>query len=164
MIPHLHIKPAEIYNAKLLANIIRASNMDVAEKFNLTLENCPKHPSNCSVDWIKKDFDKKLKYYILEYSGLPKGCVALEQINHEICYLERLSVLREYRHHGFGRKLVDHVIEAAKDLGVKTIKIGTIADFTILNNWYKTLGFIEEEIKEFQHLPFKVLMMSYKLK
>ncbi len=126
MIPHIRIRNAEIQNAKLLANIIRASHMDVAEKFNLSLENCPKHPSNCAADWIEKDFERGVRYYIFEQSGIPKGCIALEHASADICYIERLSVLREYRSNGYGKKLVIHATDAAKDLGVKEIGIGTI--------------------------------------
>ena len=163
MIPNINIRKAESFDAKLLSNIIRASHMDVAEKFNLTIENCPKHPSNCSVDWIKNDFDRKVTYYMFEYSGIPKGCFALEHASADVCYLERLSVLREYRRHGFGEKMVCHAVAAARDLNVKELSIGTIAEFIQLTEWYKKLGFIEGEIKEFDHLPFKVLLMKYEL-
>ncbi|MCK5312289.1 MAG: GNAT family N-acetyltransferase [Desulfobacteraceae bacterium] len=163
MIPHINIKKADIHNAKLLSNIIRASHMDVAKKFNLTIENCPKHPSNCSVDWIKKDFDRGVRYYVVKYSGIPKGCIALEYANADVCYIERLSVLREYRRHGFGEKLVNHAFDEAKALGAKEISIGTIAEFTQLTEWYEKIGFIKGETKEFEHLPFKVLFMRYEL-
>jgi len=163
MIPNVNIRSAVIENVKLLASIIRASHMDVAEKFKLNIENCPKHPSNCSVDWIKKDIEKGVAYYIFEYSGLPKGCVALEQADSGTCYIERLSVLREYRHYGFGEKLMHHAIDCARDLGVKQVSIGTIAEFTLLNDWYQKLGFVPGEVKKFDHLPFDVQLMEYKL-
>lgn len=163
MIQYIKIRKAENYDAKLLANIIRASHKDVAQKFNLTMENCPKHPSNCSVDWIEKDFDRGVKYYIFEYSGIPKGCIALEYANADACYMERLSVLHEYRRHGFGEKLVNHTIDTAKALGAKEISIGTIAEYTQLTEWYQKIGFIKGEIREFKHLPFQVLLMKYKL-
>ncbi len=38
MIPNINIRKAESFDAKLLSNIIRASHMDVAEKFNLTIK------------------------------------------------------------------------------------------------------------------------------
>jgi GNAT superfamily N-acetyltransferase len=163
MIQHTNIRNAEINNTKLISNIIRASHKDVAEKFDLTIDNCPKHPSNCEVDWIKKDLDRGVKYYIFEYSGIPKGCIALEHASDGVCYIERLSVLREYRRHGFGKKLVRHAIDLARNSGAKEIGIGTIAEFTQLNDWYEKLGFVKGEIKEFDHLPFNVLLMRYEL-
>jgi N-acetylglutamate synthase-like GNAT family acetyltransferase len=164
VIPHIKIREAKNHDAKLLSNIIRASHMDVAQKFNLTSENCPKHPSNCLADWIENDFAKGVKYYIFENSGIPKGCIALEHANSDVCYIERLSVLHEYRSNGYGKKLVSHAIDAAKDLGVKEISIGVIAEFTQLNEWYQNIGFIKGEIKEFEHLPFQVLLMRFELR
>ncbi|MCD4741131.1 MAG: GNAT family N-acetyltransferase [Desulfobacteraceae bacterium] len=164
MIPYIKIREAKNYDVKLLSNIIRASNNDVAQKFNLTIENCPTHPSNCSVDWIEKDFARGVQYYIFEYSGIAKGCIALEYANADVCYMERLSILHEYRRHGFGEKLVEHTIDTARALGAKEISIGTIAEYTQLTEWYQKIGFIKGEIKEFEHLPFRVLLMTYELK
>ncbi len=164
MVEYIKIKEANILNAKLISNIIRASHMDVAQKFNLTLENCPKHPSNCSVDWVEADFKRGVKYYIFEHSGLPKGCMALEHASADVCYIEKISVLREYRSNGFGKKLVNHAIDTARSLGAKAISIGTIAEFTQLNEWYQNIGFVKVEVKEFEHLPFQVLLMRYELK
>jgi hypothetical protein len=39
----------------------------------------------------------------------------------------------------------------------------SIADFTELKEWYKKLDFREGETKTFAHLPFRVLLMSYRL-
>ena len=38
----------------------------VAERFGLTDENCPRHASNCTADWIEKDMDRGVTYFVLE--------------------------------------------------------------------------------------------------
>lgn len=38
-------------DASVLAETIRTSFKDVAERFRLTRENAPRHPSNCTEDW-----------------------------------------------------------------------------------------------------------------
>ncbi len=164
MTDQIKIRMAKNHDVNLLSNIIRASHKDVAQKFHLTIDNCPKHPSNCSNGWIEKDLDRNVNYYILDQDKKSIGCIALEHANPDVCYIERLSVLYENRHNGFGKKLVDHAIDAAKALGVKEISIGIIAEFTELKKWYLKIGFIEGEIREFAHLPFRVLLMTYKLK
>jgi GNAT superfamily N-acetyltransferase len=70
-------------------------------------------------------------------------------------------VLPNQRHLGFGKALVTHVLSKAKLLGVHRVDIGIIAEHTELKNWYKGIGFIEGESKEFPHLPFRVTFMSY---
>ena len=59
--------------------------------------------------------------------------------------------------------LVNHAIAKSKALGAKEISIGTIAEFTELNEWYQKIGFIKGETKKFEHLPFRVLLMKYEL-
>ena len=158
------IKVADSTDIRLLSRLIRESFLDVAKRFDLTLENCPRHPSNCTDEWIENDFNRGVTYYILENESLPIGCVALERASEDLCYLERLSVLSAYRRNGFGRKLVDHVIEQANLFGAKLISIGIIAAHKELKEWYKRIGFVEGETKKFEHLPFLVTFMQYRCK
>jgi Acetyltransferase (GNAT) family. len=132
-------------------------------RFDLTKENAPRHPSNCTEDWIKKDMERGVTYYALENKNLIVGCVALEQANSEVCYLERLAVMSNQRRQCFGKALVTHVLSEAKLLGAHHVNIGIIADQTELKKWYKGIGFVEGESKEFPHLPFRVTFMSYNI-
>ena len=123
----MNIKIATIDDGAILSDLIRNSYRDVAQRFDLTSENCPKHPSNCTDEWIQNDFDRGVPYYILEHNGRPAGCAALEIPEPDIGYLERLAVVPADRRKGFGRSLVDHVFNRAKASGVKKISIGIIA-------------------------------------
>jgi len=151
-------------DTQVLAETIRRSFQDVAERFGLTPENAPSHPSNCTVDWIRKDMERGVTYFAIENKNHVVGCVALERANPEVCYLERLSVLPDQRRCGFGKALVNHVLSEAKRLGVNYVSIGIIAEQTELKNWYKRMGFVEGESKKFPHLPFLVTFMSYDMK
>jgi N-acetylglutamate synthase-like GNAT family acetyltransferase len=148
-------------DTQVLAETIRRSFQGVAERFGLTQENAPSHPSNCTVDWIRKDIEDNVTYFAMENKNHVVGCVALEQANSEVCYLERLAVLPDQRRRGFGKALVNYVLSEAKLLGVHCVSIGIIAEHTEVKNWYKGLGFVEGESKEFRHLPFLVTFMSY---
>jgi ribosomal protein S18 acetylase RimI-like enzyme len=158
-----HIRAAGFADSAVLSGLIRVSFRDVAERFALTLENCPKHPSNCTDEWIENDLAKGVAYFILEDDGTPVGCVALEKANPELWYLERLGILPQCRRKGFGKALVDHVFSEARALGAKQISIGIISDDSELKLWYQRIGFVEKETKEFAHLPFLVTFMSYEL-
>ena len=157
------IKLANLEDSALLCRLIRDSFRDVAERFSLTLQNCPKHPSNYTEEWVQKDFARGVTYLILSQNNVPVGCVALEKANDDLCFLERLAVLPEKRRKGFGRTLVDHVFSKARVMGAKEISIGIIAAQTELNRWYQKIGFVEGETKEFPHLPFQVTLMTIKL-
>jgi GNAT superfamily N-acetyltransferase len=159
----ISIRRANFHDVSVLSGLIRDSFYDVAERFGITPENCPKHPSNCADEWIEKDFGRGVIYYVLEQDGLSKGCVALEKGSPDLCYLERLSVLPGGRGGGFGRKLIEHAFSVAKTLGVKEISIGIIAGDKRLKGWYEKIGFVEEETKKFKHLPFLVTFMRCRL-
>ncbi|NIX57434.1 MAG: GNAT family N-acetyltransferase, partial [candidate division Zixibacteria bacterium] len=94
----------------------------------MTRENAPRHPSNCTADWIREYMESGITYFALENSDHVVGCVALEQAKPEICYLEHLTVLPNQRRHGFGKALVEHVLSEAKLLGVDHVSIGIIAE------------------------------------
>lgn len=157
------IKKASIADIPVLLGILRKSFADVAEKFNLTVENCPKNLAFCTEQRIKDDFDRGLNYYILEDDSQPRGCVALEKASSDVCYLERLAVLPEHRRKGFGRALVNHISDEAKKTGIRRVEIGIISEDTDLKDWYKKFGFVQKNTKRFDHLPFIVAFMFVEL-
>ena len=154
------IRQAAETDATLLAGIIQHSFQDVAQRFDLTPENCPKHPSNCTSEWILQDLGRGVKFSLAEKDHSPVGCVALETPSPEIRYLERLAVLPDCRRQGFGRALVAYALSQAKAGGAGVASVGIIATQGELKRWYTNLGFVERETKSFPHLPFRVCFME----
>ena len=144
----------------ILAEIIRDAFQDVADRFGLNEQNSPTHPSNCRTEWLMREMNRGVVFYVLEAQGEPAGCVALEKINDEVCYLERLAVLPRKQKKGFGEALVKHALSEARLLKAYRVQIGIIADDQALKNWYEKLGFEEVERKNFPHLIFEVAFMA----
>ena len=161
--PDIRIRKAGVADITLLSRLIRDSHRDVAERFGLTSANCPKHPSNCTDEWIEKDLARSVAYFIMEFNSIPVGCAAIEQASPDACYLERLSVLPDQRKTGLGKALVNYVLLKARKLGAIELNIGIIARHTELKEWYRRIGFVEGETKVFEHLPFSVTFMKYPL-
>ncbi|MCP4024507.1 MAG: GNAT family N-acetyltransferase [Desulfobacteraceae bacterium] len=159
----LRIEPAGTSDDALISGIIQEAYTIVAQRFDLTKENCPKHPSNCTPDWIKNDFLRGTAYYLLFCDGQAVGCAALEKADENTGYLERLAVLPRFQKQGIGQSLVSHIFKQAGELNLKTIGIGIIAKQHDLCTWYEKIGFIKGNIKLFEHLPFDVMFMSYML-
>ena len=157
------IRDATLGDAELLASLIRGAFRDVAECLHLTPDNCPTHPSNCTVEWIEAGFVEGLRYYILEEGENACGCVTLERAGPDVCYLERLAVLPQFRHRGYGRALVEHVLDQAARLGASRVELGIIAGQDELRAWYERWGFSVVRSAEFEHLPFKVAFMVRQL-
>ena len=157
------IRKASIADVSILLSIIRKSFLEVAEKFNLTIYNCPKSPAFYTTERLKGAFQKGLTYYILEEDGRGCGCAALERAGDDRFYLERLAVLPEDRRKGFGEALVRYIFEQARKTGAERLEIGIIAEQTELKKWYRKFGFVEKYTKRFEHLPFMVAFMSVEL-
>ena len=159
----MQIREATPADMSTIATLISESNRDVAVKFGLNAENCPKHPSFCTASWVQADLARGETYFILEDEAQPIGCVAYEGPSPGLAYLNRLSVLPAHRRKGTGTRLVQHIVEHARSLSVQTISIGVIGEHTDLQRWYNKLGFKDGETKRFPHLPFSVKYMSYAL-
>ena len=154
------IRQANKADLDALVSLLRCSFSDVAERFELTIENCPKNLAFCTQERVKSDLDRGLRYYILEEDGQPFGCVAIEKAGPDVCYLERLAVLPQHRRKGYGKALANHIFDQAGKNGAKKIEIGIITEDTKLTNWYKQFGFVRKATKKFDHLPFIVAFMS----
>jgi len=154
------IRDANEADIENLVTLLRSSFRDVAERFELTIENCPKNLAFCTKERVKSDLDRGLRYYILEKDGRPCGCVAIEKASPDVCYLQRLAVLPEHRKKGYGKALVNHIFNQAGKNDAKKLEIGIISEDIKLKNWYKQCGFVRKGTKKFDHLPFIVAFMS----
>jgi len=159
----MKIRKANKADKNVLVELIRDSFYDVAEKFYLTAESCPKFPAFNAKERVAGDFEKGLKFYILEEDGRACGCVALEKAGPDLCYLGRLAVLPEHRNKGFGQALVNHLFEQAGKIGIRRVEIGIISKHRKLKNWYRKFGFIQKGTKKFDYLPFTVAFMYREL-
>ena len=159
----MKILPGKEKDAEEIAHIVSTANKDVAEAFNLTFDNAPKHPSFYTPDWVQADFNRGEEYFLYSEERVIRGCVAYEQADAETAYLNRLSVLPKYRHNGIGSSLVKYILEYAQAKNLCCVSIVIIAEHEILKQWYLKLGFIEGENRKFEHLPFTVQYMRYDL-
>ena len=94
------------------------------------------------------------------HDGRQIGFVAIEKASDEFYYMEKLAVLPEYRHRGFGKKLMDFVSDYVKAKNGKKISIGIINENSRLKTWYQAYGFEETGLYQFEHLPFVVCFME----
>lgn len=159
----MSIIPAGVHDAERIAALVSESNRDVADRFGLNRENNPKHPSFYTREWVLSDLARGEQYFLFHEAGLDQGCVAYEQPDADTAYLNRLSVLPAHRRAGIGEKLVRHIVDVARARGVRLISIGIIAHHEQLKRWYARLGFREIRTTTFDHLPFDVTYMHYRL-
>jgi epoxyqueuosine reductase len=92
--------------------------------------------------------------------GAYVGCVALRQIGEGTCEMKRLFVQPGWRGKGIGRALARAVLEEARHIGYKRIRLDTVLEPA--KNLYRSLGF--REIPPYQHVPIAgVVFMELEL-
>jgi ribosomal protein S18 acetylase RimI-like enzyme len=77
--------------------------------------------------------------------------------------MERLAVVPEHRHNGYGKELTDFVFKYASSQGGKKVSIGIINENIELKDWYTEYGFTETSIRKYDHLPFTVCFMEKRI-
>lgn len=135
-------------------SVIHQSFGTVAEEFSLTRENCPKHTSFIPLAFLETQMSWGWHMYGLYAGEKLVGYVSLSKEGEGAFELHNLAVLPEFRHLGFGRRLLDHAKEEVRAMGGTVLKLGMIEESTVLKNWYISHGFVHMGTKKFDHLPF----------
>ena len=96
------------------ADIIRKSFKTVADEFGLTRENCPSHPSFMTNRNLLALAHKGLDFFGLFIDDRQVGFIATERAADGLFYFEKLAVLPDYRHCGYGMSLLRFAITHVK--------------------------------------------------
>ena len=144
------------------ARVLRNSFATVAAALGLTPENAPTNAAFIDANRLRESFDKGAIFFCAIEDNRMIGTVAVEKSGdcEGLYYIERLAVLPEYRHMGYGTLLMDHACAEIVRRGGNRVSIGIINENDVLKKWYSGYGFTETGIKRFEHLPFTVCFME----
>lgn len=157
------LRAVEEYELEECAKVIREGFSTVAKDFGLTIENSPTNGAFIQKERLAEERSKGQRMYGLIVEEQMVGFMQLEKNTDQRYFLQKLVIHPDYRHHGFGKILLDYAKEKVSEVGGNCISIGIIEENTVLKNWYLDYGFQTTGTKKFDHLPFTVGFMELKL-
>ncbi|HET7222436.1 MAG TPA: GNAT family N-acetyltransferase [Rhodanobacteraceae bacterium] len=81
------------------------------------------------------------------------GCVALRPLDGRRGEMKRLYVRPAYRKSGLGKNLVEAVVDAARHIGYRELRLDTLPSMASAQALYRRLGFVEIPPYNTSHLP-----------
>lgn len=96
-------------------------------------------------------------------AGAPLGCVGLRPLRDDgCCEMKRLFLLPAARGLGLGRALTEAVVEQARSLGYRELRLDTLASMTAAQTLYARMGF-EPIAPYYEPTPAGTVFMGLKL-
>lgn len=93
------------------------------------------------------------RLYLALNENKPAGCIALRKFKDSVCEMKRLYVRPKFRGKNIGKKLVELLIEDAREIGYKKMVLDTVPSMQTAQKLYKSFGF--HEIKPYRINPVK---------
>lgn len=84
------------------------------------------------------------QFFVAELGGAPVGCIALVDM-FDYGEIKRLYVAPEARGHGIGRRLVAAVEDAARDIGLKIVRLETGPELAAALRIYEAMGYTRRD-------------------
>ena len=75
--------------------------------------------------------------------GEPAGCVALRPLGDVDAEMKRLYIRAPYRGMGLGRVLAECIVDEARSIGYRTLKLDTLPEMKEAQRLYRDLGFVD---------------------
>jgi ribosomal protein S18 acetylase RimI-like enzyme len=79
--------------------------------------------------------------YVLEINGVVSGMGALRKLEEGVAEIKRMYILPEHRGHGYGKDMMNKLIDSARQFGYSTLRLDTAEFMTAARHTYESAGF-----------------------
>ena len=111
-------------------------------------------------EYVASDFDRLISevssrgvFYLVEFEGVIMGMGALDQIREKTGAIKRMYIRPEYRGKGYGKALLQQLLQKAKEFGYHSVYLETGLSFTAAQHLYRSLGFVERDAYPETEIP-----------
>jgi len=96
-----------------------------------------------TIEKLCSDIPPQGIYYLVELEGTIIGMGALRQIRKNIAEIKRMYIRPAYRGKGYGKALLQQLLEKAKEYGYHAIYLDSARFMTAAHHLYRSFGFTE---------------------
>src|SRR6266851_2333694 len=133
-----------------MVNVIEA---ETPEHFNAVRKLFQEYADELGIDLDFQHFDHELaslpgwyarplgRLLLAIEDGEPVGCAGLHPLEDEICEMKRLYVRDHHRGRGIGRELATAIVDEARKIGYRRMRLDTLESMTEAASLYLSLGF-----------------------
>lgn len=89
------------------------------------------------------------RLFLISQENQSAGCIALRKIEDGVCEMKRLFVREDFRGLGFGKVLIEKLIEEARSIGYRKMRLDTLVDK------------MPEAVKLYEHYGFRKIAPYY---
>lgn len=145
------------------ANVIRVLHAESDAHFETAKSLFVEYAAGLGIDLCFQDFDHELANLATQYSPpsgalllamvdkLTAGCVALRRWDDDVCEMKRLYVREPFRRLKLGRLLTTDIVDEARKLGYRRVRLDTLPSMHAAQALYRSLGF--RDVSAYRHNP-----------
>lgn len=156
------IKEQDFCDLPACAEVIHRGFAETAERNGFTVENNPTHGAFVTTERLMSEKTNGVILFCALLDGERMGFFGLD-LRENTAILEKLTVIPQHRHNGYGTQMVEYAKTFAASKGKAALTAGIIGTDERLWEWYKRNGFVIEEERNFPHLSFPVKLIKCNL-